>query len=342
METENKKKILCSISTKGRYDTTLPMAILSVVFQTLPPDKLIIFDDNDTPVDIREIQHYEYILRMLYEKNIDWCVELGEKKGQHFNHQKAIEFAKKEGYDFIWRLDDDTVAEPDVLEKLYSQMKDDVGAVGGSILTPPFQKGIKATGKMENIKTEPNIQWDYIKETKEIDHLHCSFLYRVGVYDYDLALSKVAHREESIFSFGIKTKGYKVLVTPCITWHLRNKNGGIRDGQQQMFEHDEGIFNAFLNLHDVNTDKKLIVLDNGIGDHYSFKNIIPKLKLKHKRITLAVCFPDVFWDEEGLELISIDDAKKLFGDIGVFSVYHWMDKNNHKESLVKAFEKMYL
>lgn len=216
--------ILCSISTRGRYDTTLALAINAVAMQELLPDALVIFDDNDKPEDIRNIQHYEYLLRMLDEKKIKWSVLFGEKKGQHFNHQKANTM----GYRFVWRVDDDCVPEPDVLKKLFSHMKDDVGAVGGSILTPPFIKGIKATGKIEDVKSEPSLQWDYITETKEVDHLHCSFIYRSGIVDYDLRLSPKAHREESIFTYSLKQKGYKILITNCVTWHLRSTKGGIR------------------------------------------------------------------------------------------------------------------
>jgi hypothetical protein len=332
------KNILCSISTRGRYDTTLALAINAVVMQELLPDTLVIFDDNDTPVDIRGIQQYEYLLRMLSEKGVEWSVVFGEKKGQHFNHQKA----NKMGYKFVWRVDDDCVPEPDVLRKLYAQMSDDVGAVGGSILTPPFQKGIKATGKIENVRIEPSLQWDYIKSTMEVDHLHCSFLYRADIVDYDLKLSRVAHREETIFSYGIKHKGFKVLITDCVTWHLKNKSGGIRTGDRSMFEGDERIFNSYLQLWGVTDNKrKLIVLDNGIGDHYCFKNILPKLRLKHEKITLAVCYPDIFHDEDGLNIISIADAMGMCGDIGVFNIYGWMDRNKWNKPLSEAFLKMY-
>lgn len=331
--------ILCSISTRGRYDTTLPLTIQAVAMQELPPDTLVIFDDNDKPIDIRNIQHYEYLLRILDEKKINWIVEYGQKKGQHFNHQRANSM----GYKFVWRTDDDVVPEPDVLKKLYAEMKDDVGAVGGSILTPPFQKGIKATGKIENIFSEPNLQWDYIKETQEVDHLHCSFLYRAGIVDYDLRLSRVAHREESIFTCALKKKGYKILITNCVSWHLRNKIGGIRAGDIELFEHDEKIFNSHLNLWNVNTiGDKLIVVDAGIGDHYALKDILPKLKTKYKQITLAVCFPEIFFDEENIKLISIADAKNIYGDIDGFNVYTWMDKNQWKKTISEAFLKMYL
>lgn len=112
----------------------------------------------------------------------------------------------------------------------------------------------------------------------------------------------------------------------------------------QMFDHDEKIFNAHLNIWNVNVDdKKIVVLDCGLGDTYAFKNIMPKLRKKHNKLTLAVCFPDIFFDEEpGLELISIADAINMFGDIGQFNIYKWMDKNNWDKSLTEAFEKLYL
>jgi len=339
----NKKNILCSISTRGRYDTTLAMSIQSVLSQTLLPDALYIYDDNDEPKDLREIQHYHYLFRMLDEKNISWKIIFGQKKGQHYNHQ----LANKEGYNWVWRLDDDTIAEPNVLQTLYEATDSTVGAVGGSILTPPFEKGVRATGKIENIKVEPNLQWDYIKETKEVDHLHCSFLYRAGIVDYDLSLSRVAHREETLLTFGLKNKGYKILIVPTITWHLKNKDGGIRDEKNtiSMYEHDEKIFDSYLNIWDVNkTQNKLCVIDAGIGDHYAFKNIIPLLLKKYKKLTVAVCYPDVFFDEdkENINFISLEQSKQIFsGDIGMFNIYVWMDKNKWTGSLTDAFKEFY-
>lgn len=334
----NNKEILCSISTKGRYETTLPMAIMGVIMQTKRPDALVIFDDNDNPVDLRTIQIYEYLLRTLDEKGIEWKVAYGAKKGQHHNHQ----LANKMEYKFVWRVDDDCAPEPDVLEKLYSKINEKVGAVGGSILTPPFQKGINATGRIQDIRQEPNLQWDHIAETKEVDHLHCSYLYRAGIEDFNLDLSSVAHREETLHTYGIKKKGYKVLITPCVTWHYKNKQGGIRShNNNNLYQFDEQIFNKKLNLWDIVLDNTLVVLDNGIGDHYAFKNILPKLKLKHKNLTLAVCFPEVF-EEEGVKLISIQDAKNLLGNIDEHNIYKFMIDHNWKKSLVEAFEKLYL
>ena len=161
------KEILCSISTKGRYDTTLPMAISSVITQTKRPDYIIIQDDNDEPKDVREIQHYNYLMQMLSECGIAWEWLYTEKKGQHHNHQRA----NTKGFKWVWRLDDDTIAESNVLETLYrhATLEENVGAVGGSVLTPPSMGEVNATGKIEHIYNEPNLQWGRIKEKKEVD-----------------------------------------------------------------------------------------------------------------------------------------------------------------------------
>lgn len=317
--------ILCSISTRGRYDTTLAMAIQAVINQTMPVDKLIIFDDNDSPKDLREMQHYKYLLSIMDQKQIAWEVVYARKMGQHHNHQMA----NSRGYNWVWRVDDDCVPEPNVLETLFSYVDHKVGAVGGSILTPPFARVVNATGKIENIDNEPNIQWDHIKEKTSVDHLHCSFLYRAGVYDYNLALSRVAHREETLFTYGLKQKGYEILVVPnAITWHLKNQYGGIRMEQKEMFDRDEQIFRNFLKYK----DNTIVVLDNGMGDHIVFKQVIPYLK----NPLIFSCYPEIIPGR------SIAEAKSLFGDLDHYNIYMKMDKWGWKGSLENAFRKLYL
>jgi len=319
------KNILCSISTKGRYDTTLPLAMMSVVNQTLKPDKLIIFDDNDNPIDVREQQVYLYIFQMLDLKGIQWEWVFAEKKGQHYNHQKA----NKMGYNWVWRMDDDTVAESNTLKVLYSYVADDVGAVGGSVLTPPLSGEVTGTGKIKDIYYENNLQWYYIKEEKEVDHLHCSFLYRAGIVDYNLGLSKVAHREETLFTYALKQRGYKNLIVPnAVTWHLKNKKGGIRDGHYEMFMHDEEIFKNILNF----SDRTIVVLDCGMGDHIVFKKVLPDIK----NPIIFTCYPEIIPGR------SIAEAKHLFGAIEQFNVYQKMDQWNWKDSLENGFRKLYV
>lgn len=312
--------VLCSISTRGRYDTTLPLAIQSVIMQTKKVDKLVIFDDNDNPKDLRENQMYQYLFHMLDVKQIPWEFIFAERKGQHYNHQRA----NKMGFDWVWRLDDDTIAEPDTLEKLFAHIGPSVGAIGGAILTPPLYNHATPTGKIENIDKEANIQWNPIVKTAHVDHLHCSFLYRAGIQDYDLTLSRVAHREETLFTYGLKQKGYDILVTPAITWHLRNNSGGIREGQRELFDHDERIFQL--------RDNTIVILDNGIGDHIVFKHVLKDIK----NPLIFSCYPEVIPGG------SIAEAINLFGDISQYNIYQKMDEWNWKGSLEDAFRKMYI
>lgn len=320
----NKKEILCSISTRGRYDTTLSLAMMSVINQTKKPNKLVVFDDNDNPRDLRETQHYMYIFQMLTMKGIEWEWLFAEKKGQHYNHQRA----NLMGYKYVWRLDDDTVAEPNVLETLYSHMTDDVGAVGGAILTPPNSQPVPSTGLIENLN-EPSIQWGTITEKKEVDHLHCSFLYRAGVADYCLSLSKVAHREETLFTYELKLKGYKNFIVPnATTWHLKNSSGGIRDGMVELFAHDDNIFNNKIKLK----DHTIVVLDCGMGDHIMFKKILPEIK----NPLLFTCYPEIIPGK------SIAEAHQLLGDISQYNIYAKMDQWNWQGTVTDAFRKMYV
>ncbi len=319
-------KILCSISTKNRYDTFLPLTIQSVINQTRLPDKLVIFDDNDDPVDLRDKPVYKYLFSVLDKKRIDWGVVFGAKKGQHHNHQ----IANTMGFDWVWRVDDDNSPEQNVLENLCSHIQDDVGAIGGAILTTHWGiNPVKATGKIENIDDEPNIQWGKILQKKEVDHLHCSFLYRAGIVDYNLGLSKVAHREETLFTYQLKQKGYKNFVVPdTITWHVKSPTGGIRtENVKEMYDHDDFIFRNIIGIE----DKTIVVLDCGMGDHVVFNRVLPYIK----NPIIYSCYPEIVPGR------SISEAVQRYGDISPFNIYGKMDQWDWKDSLENAFRKLY-
>jgi hypothetical protein len=327
-------KILCSISTKGRYNTFLPLAIQSVINQTRKVDLLIIYDDNDEPIDVRELPVYQQLFRVMDLKGIKWEWEFAGKKGQHHNHQKANERATRDGYNFVWRVDDDNAAEPNVLENLEKfilSLKDTkVGAVGGAVLTPNWDTTPrKATGKIIDIDHESNIQWGIINEVQQVEHLHCSFLYRAGIYDYNLALSKVAHREETLFTHGLHNKGYKLFVIPnTITWHFKSDTGGIRStNNKELYDNDEKIFRNLLNLQ----DRTIVVLDCGMGDHIVFKHVLPLLD----NPIVYSCYPEIVPGK------SIQEAKNTIGDIESYNIYKKMDEWKWNQSLEKAFRKMY-
>lgn len=325
-----KPTVLCSISTKDRYDV-LPMAIQSVCFQTVVPNKLVIFDDGEHK-DLRQIETYSHLFKLLDSKRIAWEVIYGAKKGQHHNHQ----IANKMGFDYVWRLDDDEAAEPNVLEKLLFHMKDGVGAVAPAVIMPGAeQKG--GTNKIEDIFHTPNLQWSKNQGVHEVDHLYSSFLYRANIVDFCTDLSPVAHREETLFSYELKRKGYKLIVdTDVVVYHYRQNNGGIRAYNNEFFyDHDEKIFLNKLR----EWGYRLITLNCGLGDHLAFSNILPKLIEKYDMVIIGCCYPEVFEDYK-VKVIPVGATMRINHE----SIYEWMIKNNwsdEKGNLVKAYECMY-
>lgn len=329
-------KILCSISTKGRYHTFLPLAILSVINQTRPVDRLVIYDDNDIPEDMRIYPVYQQLFKTMDLKGIQWEWVFADKKGQHYNHQKANEQAIREGYKYVWRVDDDNAPEPNTLFNLENFIEqresagEIVGAAGGAILTPEWDiRPRQATGRITDIDNEPNIQWGYIYEPKRVEHLHCSFLYRAGINDYNLGLSKVAHREETLFTYGMHQRGYSLYVVPnTITWHYKSETGGIRTtNKQELYDHDEDIFRNFI----MHRNKTIVVLDSGMGDHIVFKHVLPLIQNPE----IYTCYPDIVPGKP------ISEAYRLFGSIDYWNIYKKMDEWRWTSTLEEAYRKLY-
>ena len=315
------------MATRGRYFTTLPLVLNAIINQTKPVDKLVIFDDNDEPKDMRKEMIYSYFFQMLDIKGIAWEWIYAPKKGQHHIHQ----IANTMGYDWVWRVDDDAIPEPNVLETLYSYIEPSIGAIGGSVLTPPFMPDTSAvTGKIDKIDLEPNIQWGNINVTTYVDHLHCTFLYRAGVADYNLGLSRVAHREETLFTYQLQQKGYLIAAVPnAVTWHMKNPQGGIRsETKAEMYEHDEKIFRNIIERR----SRTIVVLNCGLGDHIVFSRILPSIP----NAEVYTCYPEMVPGK------SIAQAQQLFGDLDHWNVYKKMDQWKWKDSLENAYRKLYL
>lgn len=341
-------KILAEISTKDRYFTTLPLTIQSIAFQTRVPDKLLIIDDGEQ-LDLRSIPLYQHLFRLLDCKGVLWEVIYGKRQGQSINHQLAQDYAITNGFDAVWRIDDDEIAEPDVLfelEKILSVSSAMIGAIGSMIVDPAVSniKLEECSSKLQDIDTKPNIQWSN-EETESsfilAEHLYSSFLYKVGIANYHPLLSKVGHREETLFTYEIHVKGYAVMIAPGVkTWHLRNPEGGIRSYKDEnLWKHDEHIFSQRKKGIDEEKNSKVIVLDNGIGDHWVFKKMLDEIHLKHEKVIIACCFPEVFPDED---TISIAEANERFGDITRFNIYKKMAGWQWKGQLIDAYRKLYL
>lgn len=339
--------VTCEMSTKNRRETTLPLAVLSIALQTRPPEQLIIYDDNDEPMDFSKDPLWDYMANFLREKKISVTVIPGFKRGQHFNHEHAQSIAAG---DLIWRMDDDTIAEPDCLKHLLAIMEDRVmsptdsepppiGAVAPCVLfKSPNHMDIPAdyTTKMDNA------QWHYFEGVKEAEHLYSIFLYRKGITHYELALSKAAHREETIFSMKIRKAGYKLLIEPkALCRHFRFPTGGIRSPgyTKEMFDADEKIFQEI--LAEITTDTKTLHLNCGLGDHIVVKGLLPEIRARYSKLKICACYPEVFKDEPNCELMSIAEGNKITNPER-HHVYALMGKLNWNKPLADIFRLVYL
>ena len=325
-------RILGYICTKGRYDTTLPMAMLSMIQQTRRVDKFMVFDDNSDADkrNPRNMEHYHYLIKLLEDKGIPWEWVWAKKMGAHHSH----EMANMKGFDLAWFIDDDCVAEPNCLEKLELEMKDNVGAVGGLILQPPA-KPLPPNiddNKIDSLHM-PNIQWfRWEGKPRNVEHIYSQFLYRCNVVHHDLRLSSVVFRGETMFTHSLFLGGYRLIVTPnAITWHFQS-TGGIHSGQTaDNWSHDEQLFRQWLAFRRMG--RKLYVLDNGLGDHYMF---LQAIKPEPDSI-IACCYPEAL---RGYNLMSIAEAEKVV-DKKDYDVYEWCVQNHWKGTLVAAFREMY-
>jgi glycosyltransferase involved in cell wall biosynthesis len=335
--------VTCVVCTKNRYEV-LSQTLLSIALQTVKPKAIIIFDDSEEPPSdanalVERFPAYGEVFQLFSQYGIAWRVVYGQKRGQHHSHQASQEISTTE---IIWRIDDDEIAEPNVLATLLSSCGPQVGAVGGLVLSPsPLPVPPDAANLISDLNL-PNVQWfKQSGKLLEVEHLHSTFIYRRGIADYELSLSPAAHREETLFTHSILRKGFKLIVnTDAITWHFRAGQGGIRSHRDPSFwENDERIFQSKLMEWGVNCEPTYpIVLDSGRGDHIIVKSLLPRLKEKYGKILLATCFPDIFDPEPQ---ISIAEAHQRFGNLERFSIYRWCIQHNWQGNLVEAHEKMY-
>jgi hypothetical protein len=346
--------VTCTVSTKGRLNSTLPLTLLSIANQILPPKELIIFMDEEVQ-DLSVLTIYDSIFKMIESKGIVWKILAGARKGQVANHQTALEIAS---CPYIWRIDDDCFADSNVLKnimdhfslfKTYKQYN--VGAIGGLIIDPKNTKIKHTSSKIDHIFDRPNIQWSSVhtSDIYHVDHLYSSFVYlkEAGKHGYEKELSPVGHREETIFTYKMKRYKWDLIVcTNAITHHLRNPVGGIRENtDNKNFIHDDNIFIDKLNAWKINKEDYWIILDNGIGDHWAFKNVLNVIRntFKDKNLIISCCYPEVFDYEPNITLASINDAIYVKGEDYLIAknIYNFMAANAWKDNLESAYIKLY-
>jgi hypothetical protein len=314
-------KVLCSITTNN--SDILPLCIRAVSNQTILPDKVHIYNHGK---EIVKNSLFSFIFNELSEKNIDSLI-IPTRSICH-SHQSA----NSTDFDIVWRLNEDTLPESDVLERLIGHWDTETGAVGGAVVKPGNNFSGIGTGQLRDIYEDmPDIQDNRGILKWEVDYLRHSFIYRPDIVPYPTNLSPLGLYGDVIFSYRLKASGYKIIVDNSITtWYYKQKN----DHNDFFVENDLKIFNDTMS----EWGYKIIRLDLGLGDHIAFANLVPEMIKKYKRVFIGCSYDEVFVDwADMISIIPYDVAKKFCTE----NVYDWMKNNNWKKDIISAYRKMY-
>lgn len=246
-------KLTVLLATCDRYDTLLPLCLMSIYNQSHPPDRVVLVDDSINK------KFYEYtilknILILFKEKGIEFSYFYGKNKGMVPALQIGLDNIS-DGW--VFKTDDDNILSYNTLELFVNNIGTNIGAMGGVIIDKGFMSYKKNNpnniskekdgyyNRIENIYSELNIQMviDQSDDIKKVEHIYSNYFFnRELVDDYPIELTPSGQREDTIFTYNIFRKGYDLIIIPQIRiQHLNYDNGGnnkwgsIHSDKNEMF-----------------------------------------------------------------------------------------------------------
>lgn len=260
-----KSNITVLLTTCDRYETTLPLCLLSILNQTRKPDKIVIIDDSIKNKFYENYQIKQLLILAKY-KNITIDYYFGEKKGMI----PALEHGFKKIKDgWVFKIDDDSLLEPNVIEIFESNICKEIGAMSGIVVTDQNaynrdDKTSNVSSKIKDIYTHFNIQMVYNQDDspKEVEHLYSNYFFRKESLDsFPIELQPSGHREDTVVTHSIYRKKYKLFVYPdAKMYHLRTDNGNKKWGIKNESK-NERIFIQKLKDWNVIPDQMPVVED---------------------------------------------------------------------------------
>jgi len=332
--------ISCVIPTRDRYEQ-LFSCVLSICIGSQKPNEILIYDDSVKKKNIFKQEKF------LYLKNFGIKIEVipTDQIGQTAIHERSQFEAK---YEYIWRVDDDCVIDKNCLFYLSQHISKSLGAVGGLIHIPG--KVVGAINREQKIEdTSFHVQMCHFRNTNhfEVEHLHCSFLYKKGIVPFaHKILDPCGLCEETIFSHELYRKGLKVLVEPkALTYHFQSKKGGMRDHNveigynknRQILEHKKKLW---LNIK---REDKIIVDANGIGDSIVLQSCLKDI-IEPKRPTwIFTQNLDVFKINKypDTKFLPMTEAYTYFNDYLPENIYNFMERKKWTSPITEAFIEMH-
>jgi glycosyltransferase involved in cell wall biosynthesis len=255
------ERILVCIATKDR-PTEVALLLDSLRNQTYQKFDIMLIDDGSgTP-----IQNYYFISLLLnkikYEGHEIYTFRNNEPTGVSNVRQQAVDFLLQHmKHDYLARLDDDSIAEPNYLQELINVVTSGYDIACGVVPNFNMPTLIRDINNVSPIigYCELDGNGSIIANFDDCGslytanrilltpHFRSSALFKREVFEkgvnYKSRLSKNGFREEQIISFKAIIAGFKIgCNTGAILWHLNTPSGGERDtmnmGQfnQEVFE----------------------------------------------------------------------------------------------------------
>lgn len=218
------------VNFNGSDDTI--ECILSLEGQTYQDYQIIVVDNCSTD---NSIEH----LKLAQQEHRFALLRAKENKGFSAGNNIGIKYAKEHNADYFWLLNNDTLVEPDTLDKLVSGFSNSskCGATIGKIYYEKDRTMIWYAGGSINPHTSRTEHWNYGKKDKgEVTGLQkvtfatgcCLFISRqvlekVGLLDESYFL----YEEDAEYSFRICEAGFDILYLPdAVIYHKVSASTG--------------------------------------------------------------------------------------------------------------------
>lgn len=253
---ETKGRIGLHILTRNRPEYLYGL-LITLWRQTIQNWDIVIVDNSDT-----WCEEYPYISSMISRIRLEGhrvLVYRNEDEALRTNiggsRNKAIEL---DDCEFCCRIDDDSILEPDWLERQYKILTEGVGEVkpeniaasGGLVPYMHVQYYRKATDPFNEIYKDQEGIWQFsddghfrFKGPKilESHHLRSSFMFRkdvaVEIGMHGTEYGSTGFREETDFCLKMINAGYKLFTdVDCLAWHMYAWGEKSREdkGQEKM------------------------------------------------------------------------------------------------------------
>ena len=128
-------KLTVLLATCDRYDTVLPLCLMSIINQSHPPNRVVLIDDSINK------KFYDYtilknILILFKEKGIEFSYFYGKNKGMVPALQIGLDNIS-DGW--VFKTDDDNILSYNTLELFVKNIRKNIGAMGGVIIDKGFK-----------------------------------------------------------------------------------------------------------------------------------------------------------------------------------------------------------